>query len=200
MDAMKVWPIIFSTPMILALLAGRKTQTRRLAESWTGVKRGDEAYVRESFAYVGGGAPGLLIYGATWRADAKSHGCDNIPKECPRLTPGIHMPRAIARLHLEMTADARRERLQDISEADAIAEGATSQQLCHGFGNLHPGWSMDWKEPHHEHALGTARLAFANFINRLHGGEKWNLKPSNLWAENPEVLVLTFTARERKPN
>jgi hypothetical protein len=197
---MKVWPIMFSTPMVLALLAGRKTQTRRLAASWAAVKAGDQAYVRESFTYVGGGDPGLLIYGATWRKDAQAWRCENIPDVCPRLKPGIHMPRALSRLTLEMTADARRQRLQDISEADAIAEGATSQPACFGASDpQRPGWSMDWREPFRDHACASPIGAFANFINLLHGGARWHMKPSNLWHENPEVVALTFTARERKP-
>lgn len=141
---MKIWPIIFSQPMVLALLAGRKTQTRRIAPPWLKVKVGDLAYVRESFVYAGGGDPGFLLYGATWYDDAKMWGCENIPPHCPRLTPGIHMPRKLSRLTLSMTADARGERLQDISRADAIAEGATMRPHCRGFQVAEDGWSMDW--------------------------------------------------------
>jgi hypothetical protein len=51
---------------------------------------------------------------------------------------------------------------------------------------------MDWREPYEDHALGDPTMAFANFINQLHGGPRWNLKPTNLWAENPDVVALTF--------
>lgn len=209
---MKVWPIIFSKPMVLALLAGRKTQTRRIAKSWLGVKAGDQAYVRESFVYVGGGDPGILLYGATWREDAKVWGCENIPEECPRLTPGIHMPRALSRLTLSMTADARGERLKDISRADAIAEGATMRPKCYGFRDQRDGWSMDWSEVGRKSrfssgpddtltetdiSLADPVNAFGSFINRLHGGPNWNLKPTSLWDKNPEVVVLTFTPQRQ---
>lgn len=192
---MNIRPIIFSTPMVLALLRGWKTQTRRLASSpLRHVKAGDLLYVRESFAYVGGGDPGILIYAATWRGDAVAAGCDfcSIPDNPPRMSPGIHMPRKISRLTLEAVADAKTEHLQCISEEDAIAEGATSKPNLWGFRNGLAGWSMNWQEPFAQHCLGTARMAFANFVNELHGGARWNLKPTNLWVENPRMVTLKF--------
>jgi hypothetical protein len=206
---MRIGGIIFSQPMVLALLAGRKTQTRRLAKSWLKYKAGDMAWVRESFCYVGSCDPGFLLYGATWIDDAKRHGCENLPSHCPKLTPGIHMPRKLSRITLTMTADARLERVQDISREDAIAEGATMRPHCRGFQGIEDGWSMDWS-PLGDHdrfgsgeggtltegdiSLADPVNAFGSFINELHGGPRWNLKPTNLWDDNPEVVVLTFQA------
>lgn len=120
-------PIIFSAPMVLALLDGRKTQTRRL--TWTALqnsKRGDFLWVRER-----------------WATDR----CDdhlaprNIPRGNPRrqfyfgeaimpnwhtARPSIHMPRWVSRLTLEVT-DIRLQRLHDITDADAFAEGVKGE-------------------------------------------------------------------------
>lgn len=115
---MKVSPILFSAPMILALLENRKTQTRRLNSQPR--QAGDVLYVRENF-----------------RLDAR---CDRMrPVACAdaaifyeadqettpiagRLRPAIHLPRNRSRLTLPVQ-DFRIEPLLDISEEDAIAEG-----------------------------------------------------------------------------
>lgn len=102
--------------------------------------------------------------------------------------PSIHMPRFASRILLEI-ANVRLEPLQEITEDEAVAEGAWFR-FC---GKNLPGWSM--LDPHpteHARCLGSARFAFANYINELHGGPKWNLKPSNLWDENPWVWAITF--------
>ncbi len=94
---------------------------------------GDHLYVRETFAYVSPdehvcpyaecnveyradtGAP----YPGQWPAeDAKGN------PDAPKWRPSIHMPKAVARIWLEVT-EVRAQRLQEISFDDAIAEGVT---------------------------------------------------------------------------
>ena len=156
---MKESPILFSTPMVRALLAGTKTQTRRIFKpdrmTWdangrytTYAMRGGELSTTGSgpfkpsswLHYCPYGQPGgdRLYVRETWAAP---HAYDHLP---PRLIPqdarihyaatedrggllwrpSIHMPRWASRITLEVTA-VRVERLQDISEADAQAEGVT---------------------------------------------------------------------------
>lgn len=113
-----------------------------------------------------------------------------------RWRPSIHMPRIFSRITLEFTA-VRVERVQDISEEDAKAEGCFltdyGRQCFHqGQGNpdtcpadqkYHPhrdGWM--WHETTRSgECLVTARGAFANLCNNIHGPEFWN--------ENPWVWV-----------
>lgn len=170
---MKERGLIFGAPMVRALLADRKTQTRRILKLPPAVvKRGihprmDEwmpnRYTKGSGQYPGGNLeytgdqpPGLLVtcldgtcqrvacpYGfpseklwvrETWahadgrhsmvpvvyRADGDSQPCTD-----GRWRPPIFMPRNLSRITLEAT-DVRVQRLQDISEEDARAEGVTS--------------------------------------------------------------------------
>ncbi|MBZ9975514.1 hypothetical protein [Mesorhizobium sp. BR-1-1-10] len=106
--------------------------------------------------------------------------------------PSIHMPRWASRILLEIVS-VRVERLQDISQEDAVAEGATSRPNCQGFRNASSGWSLEWPQADPErHALGDARMAFANLMCRLDGGKRWNLKPTCIWTDNPWVWVVEF--------
>lgn len=149
-------PILFSGPMVRALLAGRKTQTRRVLEQqgdgmhldrvgptgWQftgdgGLPRrpirvrysiGDRLWVREAWrsdlAYddlspsaMGGEEP--IRYEAdgshqTWGYPALS--------KTGRVRAGMHMPRWASRLTLTVT-DVRVQRLQEIDQCDAEAEG-----------------------------------------------------------------------------
>ncbi len=142
---MKARPILFSPPMVRALLGGRKTQTRRIVKPQPaeGQTVGRCPYVRTGYSLaecradgtVGGcecrpfscpyGWPGDLLwvresYGL-WRGLEPVYMADN-PDQMNRWKPSIHMPRAASRLTLEIT-DIRVERLQNISEQDARAEG-----------------------------------------------------------------------------
>jgi hypothetical protein len=133
-------PIIFSTPMVKAILEGRKTMTRRVIrpqpQSWhgdylTGCEReeikqriypGDILWVRETWAMEVSYSPDpeaeLIRY--LYKADGS---------ETFRWHPSIHMPRAAARIFLRVT-DVRVERVQDINEKDVAAEGIAETGNC----------------------------------------------------------------------
>lgn len=159
---------------------------------------GDRLWVRETWAPVQPLADGVLQYeGArlveldgypieVWfRADGElgplSYCCD----DGPRWKPSIHMPRAASRLTLEVT-EVRVQRLQDISEENAIAEGA---QRFDDLPSIHPWgqdprWSME-QPLSTEHCLNNARFAFANFWNKLNADK-------HPWDSNPWVWAVSF--------
>lgn len=146
-------PILFSGAMVRALLAGTKTQTRRAVKAkhlpwlensvlnfldgkWNQRplpygQPGDRLWVRETWMDLQGtgievvtGSTARYAYGAD--TPRGSYGDDQ--RKCYGLKwrPSIHMPRAVSRITLEITS-VRAERLQDISEADALAEGIVRQ-------------------------------------------------------------------------
>lgn len=100
------------------------------------------------------------------------------PGESPlRWRPSIHMPRWASRITLEVTG-VRVERLQDISEVDAISEGV--RQMRDGsecwVGREGPrGLVTPWP---------TAREAFRDLWRSINGPDSW--------AENPFVWVIEF--------
>jgi hypothetical protein len=201
---MKERPILFSGPMVRALLDGRKTQTRRMVkpqpdrvelfpEGWGrndgGAvnmfaplrcpfgQPGDRLWVRESVAIdYFASAPWLepeKRHG--YRADWNSRAADVVPE--PKWTPSIHMPRWASRITLEVTG-VRVERLKDISESDAVAEGARrfdDLPSIHPYGQ-DPRWSME--EPTSAgQCLTTARFAFGNFWESINGPDSWDANP-----------------------
>jgi hypothetical protein len=137
---MRERPIIFNTPMVKAILEGRKTQTRRVVKipDWWechfnysknntqlisrdggklyycpyGQAR-DLLYVRETFALVG------FYEKPVFKADRIKSPIGGFHF---KWKPSIHMPKEYARIWLEIT-DIGVERLQDIDEIDAEAEG-----------------------------------------------------------------------------
>jgi hypothetical protein len=92
----------------------------------------------------------------------------------------IFMPRWASRITLTVT-DVRVQRLQDISEEDAIAEGA-SWHDGHGIG--HSGWRHDLKDVHSD-----ARSSYARLWNSINGPGSWDA--------NPWVVAYTFTPEMR---
>ncbi|VTM84892.1 morphogenetic protein [Klebsiella pneumoniae] len=85
-------------------------------------KPGDRIWVRETWAEAGASAPDLKLYRANYPEHVPSIYENVPPAEEIRWTPSIHMPRTASRILLEIT-DVRVERLNAISEEDAIAEG-----------------------------------------------------------------------------
>ena len=138
-------PILFSAPMVRALLAGTKTQTRRVVKARADRDMGPRCVLQphELAGEVNGGdyrnaycAPGDQL----WVREAwTTHACfDHIRAgalttislhyqadgriKTGRNRAAMHMPRWASRITLEVTG-VRVERLQSIGEADAAAEG-----------------------------------------------------------------------------
>lgn len=201
-------PIIFSGPMIRALIEGRKTQTRRLrfdnhgrlsvwgklADAWRiAGERDHRLWVRETwceFLDHHDGMGDCVYYRANQLVETKA-GKEHRERCGVHWRPSIHMPRRASRLTLTVT-DTKIERLQDISEEDARAEGARRfddipvdrAHLPHQADR----WSMT-TPAHTGECLRTAEEAFANYWIALHGPTAWD--------ENPEVVPISFTVEQR---
>ena len=204
-------PILFSTAMVQAILAGNKTQTRRVVkpqpesmeyitighwERISGGKRyaaafgcngvinemrkprfsvGDILYVRETWARVpttayihsdgvvmtDAGNYESYIYRAGWERSN--------PKPWK---PSLFMPRDAARLFLRVTA-VRPERVQDITEEDAKAEGVPKGYIVQG---KYSTWTKG----------STHKTSFEHLWDSL------NAKRGYGWEANPWVWVYAF--------
>ena len=182
-------PIIFSAPMIRALLDGRKSQTRRILKpqppewvtrvchegrnGWIGSGNGhgtlmhvpyavgDRLWCREAFSY-GWPVEGNHQLPECNQEHAITYRADgNHPFGGGKWKSPIHMPSWASRLTLIVT-DVRVQRLQDISAADAIREGVTLV----------------------EESLEDPREAFRAIWTSIHGPEAWD--------RNPWVAAISF--------
>ena len=180
-------PILFSAPMIRALLAGTKTQTRRLHKVPDALahlagsvaprfKVGDRLWVRESFRlgaeHDAGPPAAVLPSDVAWKeADGAA------PKWTGKLRPGIHMPRWASRLTLHVT-EVRVQRLQEISVQDAIDEGIEP---------LPSGEYRDYADTGYVPGVAPpydARGSYATLWASINGVESW--------AANPWVVAVSF--------
>jgi len=205
----KMKPILFSTAMVQALLAGTKTQTRRVIKPqpvsdfdsgyvfWgkhqfdihgmpyfeelpklAKYQPGDFLWVRETWTENG---LGYYRYKADW--DDPSKGLfigPSIPdKFRNKWKPSIFMSRKASRLFLEVT-EVRAERLQDISEEDAKAEGVLYYgDDCDDYKNYEYNdvYGDDW-------GVKTAKASYETLWESINGHGSWDL--------NPWVFVYTF--------
>lgn len=167
--------IMFSAPMVLALLAGRKRQTRRLATSpLRRAQIGDRLWVRESYRVDrewDSFAAGDLIHEPRVWPEADRDNCDAHGK----LRPSIFMPRWASRLTLIVT-NVRTEPLQAISATDAMAEGVERDGAL-------------WRDYLGGSAIMDPRASFRSLWESLHD------KPGERWADNPDLVALTFNVR-----
>lgn len=186
---MSMKPILFNTEMVRAILDGRKSCTRRIVKGfipnnavwgytaftpkgyiscrgtfvdWYGekffklpCKLGDILYVRETWKKV----PNGYCYYEDWQRDDIA--------DVTKWKPSIHMPKEAARIWLKVT-DVKVERLQEITEVQAQAEGCNSGLLT---------------------GACTARGQFEDLWNST-------IKKSDLdrygWEANPYVFVIEF--------
>lgn len=110
---------------------------------------GDILYVRETWTdhYVPNeiGKPELQY---CYKADGVDIKAECLPGENNRWYPSIHMPKEAARIWLKVT-DVRVERLQDITEIQAQAEGCNSGLLtgpCNARGQFENLWNRTIKK------------------------------------------------------
>ena len=210
---MKEKPILFSGPMVRAILEDRKTQTRRVMKiqprphvdvsagfvdgRYTDGAQfykvpygqpGDRLWVRETFALwhrtsveyslewdtiTDKAADALEVYGQNIQIAYRADGEDD-----SGWRPSIFMPRWASRITLEIT-EVRVQRLQDISEEDAIAEGIGKQFLPDLKGNR-----FHWHDDKQDRCT-TAAAAFHGLWDSING-------KTYPWYSNPFVWAITF--------
>lgn len=181
MSEAKERPILFSGPMVRSILSGEKTQTRRIVKmpihdrDFGCELAGNEIGQLEAHQLCPYGRPGDRLWvRETWsqhpqfadiayRADGEEFEDSDGFLWQPKWKPSIHMPRRESRITLEITG-VRVERLQNISEADATAEGT----------------------PHSLH-LPAGRTAVENYYHL------WEcINGDGSWDANPWVWVIEF--------
>lgn len=192
---MKERPLLFSAPMVRAILSGTKTQTRRGIKDCWGVKNGVPWKSVSVGPATSGcadiacpqGKPGDRLWvREAWKAHTTFD--HQPPRDIPqshvwyladagykaesRTRASMHMPRWASRITLEITA-VRAERLLDISEADARAEGIAPFNDGHG-----------WHSEEGRHYAGTAADAYLSLWATINGEASAR--------ENPWVWVIEF--------
>jgi hypothetical protein len=199
---MREKPILFSAPMVLGLLARRKTQTRRLvtgaalvwldsgltpeftAKELSPYREVDQLWVRENFARVPASAY-RMSEGVQQTIDPNDPDTAAIyaagwDRSIPKWKPCIHMPRWACRITLPFVG-SRIERLNECSETDAIAEGVVWSDRWQGFvvpGVEHPNRDFPVL------SRATGREMYAALWDTING--------SGAWLGNPWVWVHTF--------
>lgn len=141
---------------------------------------GDRLWVREAFArdYFSAAPYEEPTKRHGYRADWTSRAADVVPE--PRWTPSIHMPRWASRIDLEVTG-VRVERLQDISEADAVAEGAdsmtASRAMWRGSASLDGCARAGYPDAPRNTGDWTPRDCFRLLWGAINGPESWSANP-----------------------
>ena len=209
-------PIIFSAPMVRALMDWRKTQTRRVLKpqpkvlkngiwyrpypvlrplQWaylhgdriagfadTRYAPGDRLWVREAFSYETLDVDRNGFMPPWYWADGNPMSGDFTRPKSP-----IHMPRWASRLTLTVT-DVRVQRLHDISEEDAIAEGVEplhTGYFPYGITTFLTTFVGDREVP--AQCCRTAKHSYEMLWNSLHGPDAWDA--------NPWVAAYSFTVQ-----
>lgn len=153
---MKYIPILFSTPMVQAILEGRKSMTRRAVKDPHVLSCLSEGTLPSYFnsydhVFCKYGKPGDILWvREKWRKNDTPTGYpyhfytddDYTNKDNEKWRPSIFMPKDACRIFLKVT-DVKVERLQDITEAEAKAEGVQVADCCHAY---YHGFSLLWQK------------------------------------------------------
>jgi hypothetical protein len=200
---LKEIPILFSTDMVKAILDGSKTMTRRIMkpqptpddiekikdwndELFTRPKyiKGDLIWVRETYTKILGDCQcdstcncGIIWYKTKGPIDSMT-----------KWTPSIFMPKAAARIWLEVT-NIKVERLQSITEADAIKEGI--KRLIPHYNGI--STTAVYKNYISETSIRCKPLvSFQSLWEKINGPDSWNANP---WIWVIEFKVLSTTGK-----
>lgn len=212
---MKQHPILFSTPMVQAILQGNKTQTRRTrkleeinerASDWVNpfgnlhgdkwvftAEHGEAKQVRVTCPY--GQVGDILWVRETWNYKGKTNNVAykaDFDKEilgiCGKWKPSIHMPKAACRIWLQIT-DIRVERLQNISEQDAIAEGV-EKWIEERLRSKPTHYKVYYYDDDDDSTYSSSAItSYETLWQKINGKDSWNL--------NPWVWVVEFQKIEK---
>ena len=132
---------------------------------------GDYLWVRETYRPIFGQTSELIS--VDYKADPpeKLERLGDVVGTPVKWRPSIHMPRSASRITLEIT-NVRVERLQDITEEDAIAEGCD-------YSRSEAAISVGWYE--------RPRRAFRRTWEQIYGKESWDSNPL-VWVIDFEVV------------
>lgn len=187
-------PMLFSTTMVKALLDGSKTQTRRIVNPYPVIDKdsgyvydgklrssydihnwkerfindhskcqvGDVIWVRETFGEID--HPELKF----------RYKSDHLNPKSVQWKPSLFMSKEACRLFLKVI-DVRIERLQDISEDDAISEGILRN---------HGGFEMYYNFEKIPNYCLSAVESYKSLWRKINGKDSW--------LQNPLVLVYSF--------
>lgn len=210
-------PILFNTEMVRAILEGRKTVTRRVIKpryrddeyGWT-VCINSYTHLVDDVAYTDGDGActrsmkppyqvgDILYVRETWAKDCFGNyvykadyvGTTISPEW--KWKPSIHMPKEAARIFLKVT-DMRAERLQDITEEDAIKEG------CEGTPCEHHGYIVGGGMCGCTDCMNTGWLEppTLEFMDIWHSTIKKQDLDRYDWKANPWVWVIEFERIEK---
>ncbi len=207
---MRVHPLEFTTESVRAILAGVKTQTRRNAVSEKGrastlatLKPGDKIYLREAIRWHPGNPPAVY--------DAAPLGVERETVDMSRAPAGWtprgektasrYAPKWSNRLVLTLR-DVRIERVRDISETDAVAEGMVTAMFVNGwthestpqnesdyfapYGLFERSGQLPWRHAPVNLRRGTAARSYAALWDEMHRAE------GRRFQDGPDVVVLDF--------
>ncbi|RIX74441.1 hypothetical protein [Acidovorax cavernicola] len=153
---------------------------------------GDRLWVRETWAPEQYDAHAATVAAVEASVRKPAYRADFEGEPAYKWRPGIHMPRDACRIVLEVTA-LRIERLQQIGETDAIAEGITFTDYgrkcghkggwteigdCPAAENTHPqlpGWGVE--PTSHMQCMHSAPAAYASLWSQINGADSWAANP-----------------------